>query len=312
MPIAITAPEAVELLREHGHQAENMVALSGGLWSAAFAFREAGREYVVRFHERRDDLEKDRFAQRWASDALLTPRVVEIEDTARGPYGIAERITGGPIDDLDEAGFRHVLPSLFSAMDAVRVADLSGTSGYGLWHGDGNGNHASWRDTLVREEAPGERAKQREALGRSGVGSREFDIGLERMHELLPFCLETRHLVHNDLLYRNVFVDRGRVVLLDWGASIYGDFLYDVALLTFWWPWYERRWGGIDIRYEIERHYAANGVAIPNYAERLRCCELDIGISAIAFQVGRGDLENGAWTARRTTKLAAAALADST
>ncbi|MDQ2951732.1 MAG: phosphotransferase, partial [Chloroflexota bacterium] len=255
--------------------------------------------------------EKDRFAQRWANGTLRTPRIVEIADTARGPYGISERVAGGPLDDLDEMGLGRVLPSLLSAMDAMRDADLSGTRGYGLWHGDGNAPHASWRDNLVGEDAPGERAKQRDALAGSRVGSREFDIGLERMHELLSFCPEDRHLVHNDLLNFNVFVDASGVVLLDWGASIYGDFLYEVALLTFWWPWFQKKWRGIDIRYEIERHYMAIGLAIPNYAERLRCCELDIGISHIAFQVSRGELANAAWTARRVTKLAATPLSDS-
>lgn len=201
---------------------------------------------------------------------------------------------------------------LFGAMDAMRDADLSGTRGYGLWHGDGNAGHTSWRDNLVREEPPGERAKQRQALARTRIGRREFDAGLARMHELLPFGPETRHLVHNDLLNVNVFVDAQGVVLLDWGASIYGDFLYDAALLTFWWPWYRARWGRIDIRQEIEAHYARIGLTIPSFAERLRCCELDIGISHIAFQAGREEWDNCAWTARRTTELAAAPLSDGT
>jgi hypothetical protein len=105
-------------------------------------------------------------------------------------------------------------------------------------------------------------------------------------------------------------------VLLDWGASIFGDFLYDVAVLTFWWPYYAEKWGGIDIRGEIERHYADIGLAVPSFRERLRLCELDIGVVHIAYQAaggafgnaawtaGGGEFGNAAWTARRTAELA--------
>ena len=158
---------------------------------------------------------------------------------------------------------------------------------------------------------PGERAKQRELLARSRIGNAEFDAGLARIRELLPFCTEDRYLVHNDLLNFNVLVDAAGVVLLDWGASLFGDFLYDAALLTFWWPWYRERWGGIDIRGEIERHHARSGTQIPSFAERLRVCELDIGISHIPWQAGRGEWDRSAWTARRTAQLAERDLAGS-
>src|SRR6266571_6875334 len=303
MPAKVTADEARALLRTRGHDARDFIPLTGGEWSAAFAFREGDRDLVVRFHERRDDLEKDRFAQRWVAPALRTPRMLEIGDLSVGPYGISERVVGTPLDDLDEAGMRRMLPSLFAALDAMRDADLAGTRGYGLWHADGTANHASWADNLVREEPPGERGKQREFLSRSRVGTTEFDTGLARMRELLPFCPEERHLVHNDLLNFNVFVDAHGVVLLDWGASIFGDFVYDIALLTFWWPWY-RKWPGIDIRAEIERHYAQIGLAVPAFAERLRCCQLDIGISHIHYQARFERWDDCAWTARRTAELA--------
>jgi hygromycin-B 4-O-kinase len=304
MPLAISAPDAQDFLRSRGHEASDLVALHGGMWSTTFAFRENEREYVVRFHERRDDLEKDRFAQRWSAAALRTPRMVEIGDASEGAYGISERVAGTPLDDLDEAGMRRVLPSLLAALDALRLADVTSTKGFGLWHGDGNAMHATWRDTLVREDPPGERAAQREMLRRTPIGHAEFDAGLARVRELLPFCPEDRHVVHNDLLNFNVLVDDAGVILLDWGASIYGDFLYDVALLTFWWPWFEDRWGGIDVRAEVVRHYRDMGHVVPSFAERLRCCELDIGVSHIAFQASREVWKSCAWVARRTLLLA--------
>jgi len=307
MPIALDAAGARDLLRARGHDPHDFVPLTGGEWSTAFAFGENGRELVVRFHERRDDLEKDRFAQRWVTPALRTPRMLEIGDLPEGAYGISERVIGTPLDAQDEASMRRVLPSLLAALDAMRDADLAGTHAYGLWHGDGAANHLSWRDNLVREEPPGERRKQREFLARSRAGTAEFDAGLRRMRELLPFCPEERHLVHNDLLNFNVFVDAQGVIMLDWGASIFGDFLYDVALLTFWWPAYAR-WPGVDIRAEIERHYEEIDLVVPSFAERLRCYELDIGISHIHYQAWRERWDDCAWTARRTTELALAPL----
>src|SRR5690348_6489610 len=118
------------------------------MWSTTFAFDEKGREYVVRFHERRDDLEKDRFAARWSSPRLRTVRMTEIGDVGTGAYGISERIRGAEIDGLDAEGMRRILPQLFDTLEATRDADLGGTSGWGLWHGDGNAADATWAEAL--------------------------------------------------------------------------------------------------------------------------------------------------------------------
>jgi aminoglycoside phosphotransferase (APT) family kinase protein len=298
VPIQITAAEAQALLLERGHEATDLESLTGGLWSTTFAFKEAGREFVVRFHERRDDLEKDRFASRWASPALRVPHIVEIGDLATGAYGISARVGGGQIDDLDADGMRRILPSLFAAMDAMRDADLSGTSGWGLWHGDGNGTFPTWREMLLRN------SKEGELVASYAVGLDGFDAGMGRLRELLAFGPERRYLVHDDLLYHNVFCDERGVIVLDWGASIYGDFLYDAALLTFWWPHYEQ-WRSIDIDALVREHFARG---VPNFGERLRLCEMDIGLSHIPFQLVHRDASNAAWTARRTTERASAPL----
>ena len=300
MPIAMTADAARTFLRERGHDASDLTPLSGGLWSTTFAFRETGRDYVVRFHERRDDLEKDRFAERWRSPSLRIPHMTEIGDVPEGGgYGIAERVRGTPIDDASADEMRGLLPAVFSAIEAMRDADLSGTSGWGLWHGDGNGEHISWPDALMRDA----RSHQREIVARSPIGVREFDAGVARIGELLRFGPSRRHLVHDDLLNYNLLADERGIVVLDWGASTYGDFLHDAALLTFWWPWYGK-WPSIDIDAEVARRFGDT----PDFPARLRVCQVEIGVSHIAFQVGRGMLDAARWTARRTAELAAAAL----
>lgn len=305
MPPKLDAEQARALLAANGHDTTDLVPLTGGLWSATFAFTEARRGYIVRFHERRDDLEKDRFAMRWSSSRLRIPRMVEIGDTPAGPCGISERAEGAPIDDLDEGGMRTLLPALFATLDAIRDASVAGTRGYGLWHGDGNAPNRTWRDTLIDEEAI---ARTRAPLVGTSVGTAAFDAGVARMRDLVDACPEERHVVHNDLLYRNVLNGPHGIVMLDWGASIYGDFLYDMALLTMWWPWYSSRWGGIDVRAAIERHYADIGLGTPAFRERMRCYELDIGVSHIAFQASRDDWDAATWTARRTMELATAPL----
>ncbi len=305
MPPKLTAEQARALLAARGHDTTDLVPLVGGLWSTTFAFTEAERGYVVRFHERRDDLEKDRFAMRWSSPRLRIPRIVEIGDTPAGPYGISERAEGAPIDDLDEAGMRAVLPALFATLDAVREASTSGTTGYGLWHGDGNAANGTWRATLIDEEVI---ARTRARLIASPVGTAAFDAGVARMRELVDACPEERHVVHNDLLYRNVLSGPRGIVMLDWGASIYGDFLYDMALLTIWWPYPASQWRGIEVRAEIERHYGEIGLVVPAFAERMRCYELDIGVSHIAFDAEHDLWDAATWTAKRTMDLARAPL----
>lgn len=301
MPISLTSDQATAQLRTLGHDARDLIALTGGLWSAAFAFREHDSDYVVRFHDRRDDLEKDRFAEQWATPDLRIPHMREIGDTPAGPYGISERVHGRPLDDLDDAEMLKILPALFGTLDRLREADVSATRGYGLWHGDGNAAHRSWRGSLLDDASL---AQQRARLRGTPVGTDAFDAGISAMRELIGYASDERHVVHNDLLNYNVLVDHQGVVLLDWGASIYGDFLYDWALLAFWWPWYRAKWGRIDIDEAVSEHFRDADIA--NFAERLRLYELDIGVSHILFQAGQARWDDAQWTAARTVALARA------
>ena len=119
-------------------------------------------------------------------------------------------------------------------------------------------------------------------------------------------CPEGRHLVHSDLLNYNVLVDDQRIAaVLDWGSSLYGAFLYDLAWFAFWSPWYPA-WERIDFALEARDHYAATGVAVPRFDERLRCYQVHIGLGAQAYNAFRGRWAELAATARRTLTVARA------
>ena len=80
--IVMILGEFEKRVRARGHDPQGLAPLTsgGGYWSTTFTFRENERDFVVRFHERRDDLEKDRLAERWRSPTLRIAHMVEIGD----------------------------------------------------------------------------------------------------------------------------------------------------------------------------------------------------------------------------------------
>jgi hygromycin-B 4-O-kinase len=285
----------------------SVAPLGAGVWSQAFAFRRAGRDYVIRFGAHQEDFAKDRLAARYACPALPVPRVIKLGEACGGYYAIAERVFGGYLDDVDEPQMRALLPALFAALDATRRADLAVTTGYGVWGADGTAPYPSWRAALlaVTTDRPADRTHGwRERLAASSVGVGPFEEAYESLQALADRVPEERHLIHSDLLHYNVLVEADRVTgVLDWGCGMYGDFLYDLAWLCFWQPWYPA-WRRLDFREEATRHYAAIGLDVPHFEERLRCCQIHIGLAGQAYMAYAGNWIGLQDTARRTLDVA--------
>lgn len=300
---------AAFLVERFGGKVEDVVPIQQGEWSRAFFFRQAGRDYVVRFGGYPEDFAKDRLAARYRSPELPVPSVLEIGEAFGGHYAISERLFGEYIDGLDEARMRAVLPSLFAALDAMRRADLAGTTGYGAWGADGTAPFPSWQAALldVGMDRPTDRiAGWRERLVSSPTGAAPFDEAYRRLQALAADGPQERHLIHSDLLHFNVLVADDRITgIFDWGCGLYGDFLYDLAWLCFWAPWYTA-WQAIDFRQEAERHYAAIGLGVPHFQERLLACQLHIGLGGQAYQAYKGYWSDLEWTARRTLDVVSA------
>ena len=261
-----------------------------GEWSTAYSVRTTDADLVARFSVYDEDFEKDAYATRWRSATLPIPPVLEWGPAGDGYWAVAERMPGEHIDTLDESRMRAVLPSLFAALDAMRAVDLSSTSGFGGWRADGRTQKPTWRARLLGIATdPGTRGAQstRVLLAESPAGLRSFDDGYARMQELVAQCPEERHLIHDDLINYNVLVDGDRIsAVLDWGSSSYGDFLYDIAKLVFYQPWYAA-WRNIDFAAEARAHYERIGLSVPHFDDRLLCYALRIGIGDMGYSAYR-------------------------
>ena len=286
-------------------RAERVEDAGRGAWSVAYGFRLDRADYVIRFGNEREDFEKDRRASAHASAALPIPRVIEIGDAFGGFYAVSGRAFGGFLDALGEAAMRAALPSLLAVLDAARRVDLSRSSGFGIWGGSGDAPYASWAEALLAANQDRPRIggwRERMAASRSGCGA--FDEAYACLAELAVACPNDRHLIHSDLLNRNVFVrDNEVTALIDWGCAMYGDFLYELAHLTFsplWFP----AWREIDFAGEARRHYDAIGLDVPRFAERLRCYEIHIGLEASAYNAFRGRWDEVEALMRRTLQAA--------
>lgn len=284
---------------------ESVAVLGGGDWSRAFAFRVDGRELVVRFGRYQEDFRKDQMAMEFARPGLPIPTVLAVGEALDGFYAVSERHHGVFLEALDADGWCRILPALLRGLDALREIEFAG----GIeWYGGGDRAPLGWRAWLLAslEDRPGERVSGwRAALHERPKIERVFVAGEDVLRGLVDACPESRHLLHRDLLNRNVLVaaDASRLeAVFDWGCSLAGDFLYDAAWLTFWAAWYPAL-EALDFRRELRAHFGRIGLTVEQMEERLTCYELQIGLEHIAYATFTGRDDDRAAVAARTLAL---------
>ena len=278
-----------------GEQAGAPAELVGGEWSRAYAYDCGGMRWVIRFSRYEHDLAKDRLAGRYGCEALPIPVVAEMGEAAEQLwYAVTPYVEGRFLEDLDAEALRRALPAVLDMIGAMRAADTSAFTGAGGWLSDGRGRYDTWRSFLldIGTDDPGQRTHGwRRALAANPAAERVFESALAALESAVDSCPERRDLVHNDLLHRNVFVDRrGRIAgVIDWANSMYGDSLYDLALLAFWSPWFQ----AIDEAVVVAQARSRLAAGDDDFGERLRAYQLHIGLDHIAYNAFLGPERRG-------------------
>jgi hygromycin-B 4-O-kinase len=280
----ISVEQARLFLAEHyDGRVAAVESLAGGDWSRAFGFQVNGQDLVVRFGAWREDFEKDRAAMAFSGPDLPVPQVIEIAEAFGGFYAISERHFGAFLEELDEDHVRRVLPALLRALDAMRALPVGPDARRVAW--------VRWlQDQLV--DRPGGRVSGWRHQLPDDV-ERLFLAAENALEELLPACPDLHHVLHLDLINRNVLVTRDASHLeavFDWGCLAYGDFVYEVAWFTFWAPWHPGL-AAVDIRSAVLDHYDASRLVVENFEERLACYEIHIGLIHLAYNTFVGGRE---------------------
>lgn len=301
------AKHAVELadvdrfLRDRYEAVDGVTPLKGGVWSSAFGFRVGEQSLVVRFGHHVEDYEKDRTASDWARPLLPIPAVLDVGEAFDGAFAVSERLEGQPLDAVPADRMPFAIESLIDTLRILEDVALPG-GGYGSWRAPtGNAPHHTWHDflTSVPDRDSARIHGWRDRLTALTDVQPVFDRAQRLLEQLVHHCPDRRSVVHGDLLAGNVLVttDDQISAVLDWGNSLAGDPLYDVAWLMFWAPWHP----GID-RDRLRRSAESRSDDV-DLNERLLCYQLHIALDGMQYQAFAG-LENELRsTARHTSRL---------
>lgn len=236
------APQEVEVfLSDHGVESRDLLLLKGGAWSTAYRFVSNDEAFVVRFGKHPEDYERDRVAGTWHLLNAPTPEVFEIGDAFDGSFAISTWHEGDKFDELTGERAARATRSLLRAYEDVATIDLPGV-GFGIWEGrSGDAPFATWPEYLVATpDLDDDRMRGwRERLQKHRETHAVFMEAQRIVERLAPQCVSERRVTHGDPLNANVLIDASGNVsaLLDWGVSVVGDPLYELAMLMLCEPW---------------------------------------------------------------------------
>ncbi len=248
--------------------------IGAGEESKAFYFDFKGNQYVFRVTWHGDlGYKKDKIAyENFLSDELVIPEVIDVgEIDEEVSFIISRRASGRTLNNFSEDEVSGLVPKIVEA-----VASLHGVNPLGEGYGGWGMNRRGKFDTLGEYIEHCLDQNEGEVREKSFYDS-SFHMMLKReLEDLLRYCTEERVVLHNDLGPLNMLSHGEDLTIIDWGDSMYGDPLKDVACLDFWFR--EQ-----DISGAFRSYYEKNGGLPEHFEERVKFYMLLIGYGSLWF-----------------------------
>lgn len=291
----VVAPDQVlALLKQHfSAPIVNLTPLEGGQIARTFAFRAGEQEYVVRFNKDNmltSNLPKEAYiARKLAQLPVPIPPILHVGRLGELHFAISPKMPGLMLEKFTPQEIKQLVPQVLEILGTLHHVDTSDTQGYGVFDYQGQGMASSWHGFLA---LVGKEEDDRDYFGKwyhlfdDTFLERDLYKDLyHRMRELLKVCPEDRYLLHGSFSLHNVLAQDGKIsAVLDWVDARYGDFVYDIAVLDFWWPW-------LGVREAFQEYHQQRQREIPSYAERLLCYECHHALGGLRFFAASGNEE---------------------
>ena len=280
----------------------DLAVLQGGAWSSAYSFLAGERELVVRVGRHREDFDKELTAATWREPGLPVPDVLEVGEAFDCHYVVSELHHGIKLADLHPSRVPEAIEALFDVLASMRRVVLPG-HGFGIWHApDGNAPSSTWSDYLcgVADRDESRLVNWRRKLSSHPPASTAFRLGCSTLQANDTDLSSVRGLVHADLLLNLLVGPDNRITaVFDWGNSLAGDPLYDIAWIVYCIPWFP----AIDRRHVLgltRQHFPDDDVDT-----LLRLYELHIAVASLQYMAFADDGAGLERTADRIAELLA-------
>ena len=257
-----------------------------GELSKVFRYRLGSQSFVIHFKNSSETVDKIKLISERYSSVMPIPRIVKVGTCDGLPYTITEQAAGVPVITQPKEEIVRVIPDLikqFAAMNQVRVDH---TSGHGWITPSGEASSDSWTDWLAstfKEEQVGFYVGWTSLFESSFLEKDVFDQTYAAMIDLAQYAPKERYLVHGDFHLGNMLSDGGRLTaIVDWEMAMYGDFMFDVAVLHLWVP-------QIGFPQRLREFWEREGEEIPHFEKRLLCYQLFKGLDGLRFYAKKDD-----------------------
>lgn len=277
---------AKEILQEiESERVSDVTPIEMGELSKVFSYKKEDEELVIHFKNSKDIFEKVKWIYDRYASQLPIPRIKEIGTCGNLHYSITAKAAGAPIITLAKEEIHRLVPELIEQFSTMNQAEVH-ESGYGWVSPTGSASFHSWEECLASfflEEQEGFYHEWSLLFETSFLERDVFDAVYAKMMELAQYAPEQRYLVHGDFHLGNMLSDGHAITgIVDWEMAMYGDFMFDAAVMHLWAP-------NVKFPQRLREAWEEQGILIPHFEERLLCYQLFKGVDGLRFYAKKGD-----------------------
>jgi hygromycin-B 4-O-kinase len=291
--------QILEVLSPYFSSVTDLTALEGGLVARTLAFQNGEEQYVVRFTDDNmlhANLPKEGYvAQKLITTEIPIAPILHVGRLGTRHFAISRRMPGRRLETFTPSEVKSLMPQIIGMLDTIHKVEVNDTQGYGVFDDHGTAFSSSFPLSLSKIASEEEENKQ----GYYGKWHHMFDdTFLERdlfqdiyqhMQRLFRSIPNERWLIHGGYSLRNILAQDGKITaVLDWLGAAYGDFVYDIAGLDFWYPW-------LNVSTSFQQYYQEHQIALPAYEERILCYQCYTALVGLLFYAKGGNKDSYQW-----------------